>query len=166
MSIDTSTIRAELDWFNRVLEARIEHYFQQKADPINPLTIKEPNLTKDQSIYAGFVQHYRLTPPERLIIMLALAPDIKPELLDIFFTRNKTFDRGFTEFGGVQGKMHGGFIPTVETALFLLTGGDLTLRQHFLQLFEVQCVLRRFHVLDLQYKEKDEPFGGSVKAPW
>lgn len=155
-----STLEAELNWFNLVLETRIEQYFQQKPDVIDPLTISPPDLKEDDSIYAGMVNHYELTPPERLVLMLALAPDLKPEMLDIFFTYNKTFDRGFTEFGGVLGKMHGGFVPTVETAIFLLSGGDLTLRMYFMPMFEEQHIFLRLKILDLEYKEKMEPFGG------
>ena len=35
---------------------------------------------------------------------------------------NKNFDCPYTEFGGWKGLSHGGFLPTGETAVFLLAG--------------------------------------------
>ena len=49
-------------------------------------------------------------------------------MLDVFFTQNKETQRGFAEFGGLQGKAHSGFLPTVETVLFVLAGQDLNKR--------------------------------------
>ena len=41
--------------------------------------------------------------------MLALAPFIKPQILDVFFRKNPATERGYTEFGGLKGNTHGGF---------------------------------------------------------
>jgi len=59
-----------------------------------------------------------MNPPERLVFLLALAPHVKPQLLDVFFEANDALRRGYTEFGGVKGQLHNGFLPTLETALF------------------------------------------------
>jgi adenylate kinase family enzyme len=37
------------------------------------------------------------------------------------FYRNKDYDRPYTEFGGWNGTSHNGFLPTGQTAIFLLT---------------------------------------------
>ncbi|NJL13634.1 MAG: hypothetical protein HC913_11915 [Microscillaceae bacterium] len=52
---------------------------------------------------------------ERLILVLTLAPHVRPEALDVFFYPNAQ-NRDFTEFGGVKAKTHTGFLPTGETA--------------------------------------------------
>lgn len=64
-----------------------------------------------------------LTFDERMVVMLALMPHVCPQILDIFCT-NKNFDRQYTEFGGWKGLSHGGFLPTGETASFILAGED------------------------------------------
>ncbi len=150
-------LEAEFQWFHRVLEARIQQYFQEKAEVADPLRISPPRHSGGDTYYENMICHYEFIPEERLVLMLALAPDVKPHLLDIFFTRNKNFDRGFTEFGGILGKSHSGFIPTVETAYFLLTGGSMELRLQFAGLFEKQHIFQAHHILDLDHSEKSEP---------
>jgi ATPase family associated with various cellular activities (AAA) len=151
------TLAEELNWFQRVLDVRLGNYFEGKGKIENPLVMKPPEITERESYYARLVDHYRLVPEERLVLMLALAPDVKPGCLDIFFTRNATFDRGFTEFGGVLGKQHGGFIPTMETTYFLLCGIDLGLRFTYAHFFESLHPFQAFNILDLQYKDIHEP---------
>lgn len=60
---------------------------------------------------------------ERLVLLLALIPHINPQALDLFFLQNKEMDRPYTEFGGWKGVSHSGFLPTGQTALFLLGNG-------------------------------------------
>lgn len=151
-------LEAELEWFHRVLDARIQQYFQVKGHVTDPLRIPPPDHGEGGTFYQGMIRQYELIPEERLVLMLALAPDIKPNLLDILFTRNKNFDRGFTEFGGSLGDRHGGFIPTVETAYFLLTGGSIPLRLQYAYFFEESHIFKRYSILDLDHKDKTEPF--------
>ena len=154
-------LELELEWFHRVLEARIEQYFQVKGEVTDPLRIEPPEHEEGETFYQGMIRHYRMNQAERLVLMLALVPDIKPHLLDIFFTRNKNFDRGFTEFGGILGNTHSGFIPTIETAYFLLCGGSIPLRLRFAEFFEKQHIFQRFHILDIDFKHSGEPFAGT-----
>jgi len=76
-------------------------------------------------------------------------PHIRPQLLDVLWAKNEVTQRGFTEFGGVHGVTHGGFIPTGETAAFLLAGDDLDARFRMTQLFNGDQFLSRNHVVQL-----------------
>jgi hypothetical protein len=87
-------------------------------------------------------------------------PHIRPQLLDIFFTKNKTFDRKFTEFGGVYGSS-GDFMPTGETLAFILGGADLELRFSLQLLFAPEHLFARHNILQLK-TSGDEP---AMKAP-
>ncbi len=58
---------------------------------------------------------------------VALAPLLRPQLLDVPWTRNEATQRAFTEFGGLQAP-HRPFVPTAETACFMLAGDGLGLR--------------------------------------
>lgn len=155
---EMSELKKELVWFEQVLEARILQYFQQQTHPADPLSFEPPPLENKHSLYAELVNRHQLTLPERLVLMLAFAPDLKPQALDIFFTVNTSLNRPYTEFGGIVGKRHGGFLPTVETALFLLTGGDLSLRRTYYSLFDELHVFRKYRILELRHEEKKEPF--------
>jgi hypothetical protein len=106
-----------------------------------------PDLANDHSVYAEFVNYYKLKPEERLVLMLAIIPNIQPHLLDVFFSANKSLGRGYTEFGGIKGSRHGGFIPTIETALFLLAGNDLGHRFRLYRLFEPDHIFTAHHII-------------------
>ena len=69
-------------------------------------------------------KHSDITFEERVIVMLALMPHIKPQALDTIFLQNGALDRQFTQFGGWKGLSHGGFLPTGETAVFIIAGDD------------------------------------------
>jgi AAA+ superfamily predicted ATPase len=126
--LNAQDLERELDWFTRLLDARFARYFRVDADPIEAGDVPPPDLTDSQSPYARLVRHYDLSVAERAAVVLALVPHIRPHLLDAFHTRNKTFDRAFTEFGGVR-DANGDFLPTGETLVFILAGTDL--RQRF-----------------------------------
>lgn len=123
----------ELAWFARLLDARMKHYFSPDQSAAPDLT--PPDLSSADSPYAGFVNHYQLSFPERAAVLLALVPHIRPRLLDIFYVKNKQFDRKFTEFGGIFGGPDGDFTPTGETLAFILAGDDLTVRFGLQSLF-------------------------------
>jgi AAA+ superfamily predicted ATPase len=85
-------------------------------------------------------------------------------VLDLFFVRNKNLDRGFTEFGGWQGKQHGGFLPTGETAMFLAECGDLARRIALLELFDSSHPFARAGILRLESDASNEPqLSGSLQ---
>ena len=73
---------------------------------------------------------------ERVVVMLALMPHIKPQALDTFFLQNGTLDRQFTQFGGWKGLSHGGFLPTGETAAFIIAGDDTIKRCDVVRMFQ------------------------------
>jgi hypothetical protein len=141
---------ADLEWFTRVLDARLKGYFSSGgAAHADPLGIVPPPLERGRSDYARFICEHRVPPSARLVILLALIPHVRPQLLDVLWSRNEVTQRGFTEFGGMQGANHGGFIPTGETAVFLLAGDDLAARFAMTRLYEPDQFLARQNVVHL-----------------
>src|SRR4051794_9366072 len=136
-------LEGELAWFERVLSARLERHFKAVASPLDIAHLEPPHLAADSSPYAGLLRECGLGLEERLVLLLALAPHLRPHLLDLLFVRNPNFDRGFSEFGGRKGPVHGGFLPTLETASFLVAGDDLAARFRLHRIFEDDHVLRR-----------------------
>jgi hypothetical protein len=160
---NAGALEKELTWFNTVLETRISSYFQQPGDHADIYAIEPPPLTGDPSEYGRLVQEYGMTFDERIVLMLALIPHIRPQLLDTLFIRNKNFDRGFTEFGGWKGTIHGGFLPTCETAAFILAGSDLAKRFEVARLFEPDHFFARKGMIRLDNHANGEPlFSGSL----
>lgn len=142
-------LEAEFAWFARVVDARLKSYFAPGGPHDGVLDMAPPDLDGSRSNYACFVREHELPPAVRLVIVLALIPHVRPQLLDVLWTRNEATQRGFTEFGGMQGASHGGFIPTGETAAFLLAGDDLARRFEVTRLFEGDQFLAAGNVLHL-----------------
>ncbi|MFV8751759.1 ATP-binding protein [Nannocystaceae bacterium ST9] len=122
-------LERELAWFTRILDLRFRLYFAEPGEPIEPASIAElppPEYTDSSSPWAAFLREHRPDPAERLALVLGLVPHLRPQLLDVFFSKNATFDRRFTEFGGVR--IDDEFEPTGETLAFVLGGGSLAAR--------------------------------------
>ena len=149
MKENARDLERELDWFAKVLDARLKLYFRKPSEVESVFEIAPPVLSSSRSPYAQFVCHYEWSFAERIVVLLALIPLIRPQLLDVLWSKNEATDRGFTEFGGVQGTTHGGFIPTGETAAFVLAGDDLAARFELTRLFENDHAFARHNILHL-----------------
>ncbi|AVR97110.1 ATP-binding protein [Pseudoduganella armeniaca] len=160
LQTNAAALEREAAWFGQVLHARFAHYFGEPGLPfaLDPA----PDLGGDASDYAQLVRELALGPGERLVLMLALLPHLRPQALDLFFTQNKLQGQRFTEFGGWRGKTHEGFLPTCETAAFLLAGDDLARRFAVLALFDDAHPLMRERVLRLEYPASGEPQLGAM----
>jgi len=142
-------LEQELGWFRCVLEARFKSHFAEETASGGMLELAPPDLGESKSEYAAFLRHHQPSLAERLALVLGLVPHLRPQLLDVFFTRNSAIDRRFTEFGGLQAKTDGEFVPTGETLAFLLGGNDLATRFSVQRLFEPQHFFARHNVLSL-----------------
>jgi len=160
-----AALAAELHWLAEVITTRINLYFGLESAHASTDEVPAPGLPP--SAYADLVQQHQLSAAERLTLALALAPYLQPQLLDAFFARNTVhFDRGFTEFGGHKGKTHGGFLPTGETALFLLAADDLPRRLHWQTYLWQDSPLTRADLVRLAPAEAGEPAAsGSLTIP-
>ena len=144
------TLERELEWLSAVIAAGVSLYLGQECPYRSVHDIEPPPLAEDGSGYAGLVTQHEPTFDERLVMILALAPYLRPQILDPLLLKNPNIDRGFTEFGGVLGGHHGGFWPTVETAAFLLAGADLERRFAVQALFEPDHFLRGAFILQFE----------------
>ncbi len=161
---NTLSLENDLNWFARVLETRISLYFEQDCAFHSIYEIEAPDLEKDESEYAAVIKSCALDFDARLVLVLALIPHLRPQALDTFFTQNKNFDRGFTEFGGWKGKTHGGFMPTCETAAFIVAGVDLQKRLAVHALFQKDHVFAIQGILEVVHEGSGEPFfSGAIK---
>ncbi len=148
-------LEQDLDWFREVLYARLKPYLD--GGHADVLDIAPPDLHGSPSPYAQFVCHYDLASPERLVLLLSLIPHLRPQLLDPLWSQNEATARGFTEFGGLHATTHGGFIPTGETAAFILAGNDLAARFEVIHLFDGDHYFARHNILSLSPVSKNEP---------
>ena len=160
-AILSQQLQTEIEWVVSLLNARFNSYFTDKGEPFSVDMISPPQHV-ESSIFLKFIQEYEWTPAERLILMLALIPHVQPQILDVFFSKNSTFDRGYTEFGGVKGQYFSGFLPTGETAMFVLAANDLHLRNELLFLFSEDHAFAKHQILWLDNPHPNEPFLSGV----
>lgn len=154
--MNATDLDAELAWFTRVLDARLARYFGDGAVAAETELLPPPDLAASTSPYAEFVRRCHLSTVERLALVLGLLPHVRPHALDVFLTRNKAFDRPFTEFGCWR-DLTGDIWPTGETLVFVLGGTDLTVRFAAERLFERDQALARHDVVRLVPASADHP---------
>ena len=121
-------MRTVIDWFVQILNISLQLFFKQEKEDG---TISDVYASLNSAIQASaqhsdwlqsiLPENRQLTFEEQLVLALALIPHISPQTLDILFIQNKDLDRPYTEFGGWKGISHGGFLPTGQTAAFLLS---------------------------------------------
>jgi hypothetical protein len=148
-------IRAELDWLDAVIAARFAGYGGDAA-AAGPVPAPPP-LDHGFGPYAALVRELGLDAAGRLILALAMAPCFAPARLDPFLLQNAAIGRRFTEFGGVPGQSHAGFLPTGETVRFLLAQGDLGGETGFHPLFLADHVLVTRGIVAIDHRHGDEP---------
>jgi hypothetical protein len=159
-------LACELDWLAAVLDARLKLHFELGGPTARAEDLAAPTLPDPASLYAQAVQAHGLGWAERLVLALALAPHLRPQLLDPLFLRNSTYDRAFSEFGGLRSKHHPGFLPTGETALFLLAGGDLAARLPYQGSLFTDSPLATARLVQLTSPEPGEPaLSGALTVP-
>lgn len=144
-------LEAELAWLSRVIDARFKAYFgaeEGTTEGFEEVLISVPNLSTSDSPFAALVSQHHMDATERLCLILALAPHIRPQLLDVFFIKNKNSNRRFTEFGGVTETIEANFFPTGETLAFLLAGNDLSKRFQLIRLFTPDHFFSKTHLFD------------------
>lgn len=108
-----NAIKQELDWLESCIHFRLKQYFQNEnvaAEKMPP-----PPLFKENSLYKELVSQYNLRVNERLVLALALAAEVAPQILDVLKIRNSNIDALFTEMGMEDG----GQLPTLRLAAFL-----------------------------------------------
>lgn len=153
------TLKNEINWCRQIIDLRFEQYFCSEDDERKMLDVRQclPPELDSTSPYGEIVTRMQLGFDERLVLTLALLPHLCPQALDSFFLNNKLLGRPYTEFGGWHSKSHSGFLPTCETALFLLAGNDLSRRLQVMRLFDNDHRLISERVLQLEYGEPGEP---------
>lgn len=157
---NANAIRRDIAWFQSVLDAR---FAAHAAGGEEPVALPPPPVLPDRNgAYARILDQLQPDADERLLLILALLPEYAPEMLDPFLIHNQPLARRFTEFGGLAGQSHSGFLPTLQTALFVLAGGDHGRRIACRRLFEPDHRFLRRGVLILDHRSPDEPVLSAV----
>jgi hypothetical protein len=155
-----AVLNMDISWLESVLDLRIS--FQVFEGDLLSL-VPAPKVV-DGDIYGSIIEKFNLSPAERLILVLSLSPYLKPELSNRFLSVKNQLEMIPSEIGGFLGKAYRGFIPTIQTALYLLVGRQGNVLD-WLYLFNPEEKLSAFHLISLHLAQPDEPFTSQLLNP-
>jgi len=156
LTYNAQDIEEELAWFVQILKTRSRLNAREECEYRDVFELQPPEH-RGGSLFSTFIQERGLGFTERFMLILAMVPHIRPEVLDVFLARNRKTQRIFTEFGGRKGAHHSGFLPTGETALFILAGRDLARRFDVQRVFNSSPIFSKMNLLWLDEVAKGEP---------
>ena len=157
-------IHAELDWVRSIFERRLEEYFQKQNIEID-LEKGMPNLESLSPEYKEIIECFGGTITDRFLLALSLIPHIDPSLLTEVITTGIKESGDFPIIGCVKGKTHRGYLPTGETALFLIAGINFEKRMEVQQHFSNDHWIFQQQFVSFDTVKKGEPqWSGPIVA--
>jgi len=154
---NAADIEKELHWLREILKTRSQLNAGKETSYKDVYELTPPTYNGSHSEFASFLRKHKLDFEERFLLALALVPHVRPELLDMFLVKNEATQTIYTEFGGKKGKNHNGFLPTGETAMFILAVNNLEKRFSIQRCFDGFHKFSRENILTLEEVEKNEP---------
>lgn len=141
-------LEREIQWLEAIVDTALTLYFKNESNYTSVRDIPPPDSNDQDAEYFKLIHKYEMDFEERVLLILTLLPYIKPQALDVFLIKNKNIDAEFSEFGGVKDEKRYGFIPTVETACFIIGGADdMEVRLNFMKKINKNHFLYRDRIL-------------------
>jgi hypothetical protein len=153
MTPNAANLESALDWIMEVVARCLCVHFG-KAASFEPLAL---SYYDDDTSLPRFIRHHNPGPGELTVLMLALAPHLRPDCLGKLVSEHLPDGGDFPEFGGAKGASHRGILPTGETAQFILGGGDLEKRLAVQSMLGSEHWFYQKHVLWLEPVREGEP---------
>ncbi|ERM81220.1 hypothetical protein P872_20250 [Rhodonellum psychrophilum GCM71 = DSM 17998] len=157
LTSNAACLEMELQWFQSIMVLRGKITFEESVPESEMGRTALPDFSGQESNYAKLVQKHNMGLEERLVLILSLIPDIRPSLLDLLHVKNQNFDTPFAEFGGLKAEKHKGFLPTGETAIFLLAGSNIKRRFELMALFSQNHFFAKEKIIFLDKSLPGEP---------
>lgn len=123
----------------------------------NPMEKPAVNQHNSSDFINEFITENNLTETDILLLGLALAPHVKPDLLSSIIAEYLPNGGELPEFGGMKTKNHRGILPTGETAQFLIAGNDLDNRIAFYNYLHNHSFLYQKGIIKIEAVPNGEP---------
>lgn len=148
-----------LQAYAKVLSDLISHRMQALTGTAtnDNYIIDIPVDMEQDSPFLAFIREHSLTTHEQLLLFMALIPHVQPDFFDTEIQKYLPGKGDFPQLGGTRSKQSRGFLPTGETALFLLGGNDWATRMEIQQVFWPDHFFSRSKVLWLEEMPAGEP---------
>lgn len=146
-----------LDNLSRLINLRLKLHF--KKDEVTPeeSEIEFPMIYEDNSPFANFIQKHGPNFEEYIILLMALVPHVKVDFFDEIWNEHIPKAGEFPLIGGIRENNARAFLPTIETALFILAGDDLEKRFEVQQIFSSEHWLHQKHILHFEAVKLGDP---------
>ena len=152
----TPTIIYELDYLEKLIRYRLNKDFPSEDDSVLP---PFPALNTWRKPWIDFAKKNKLEDKkdELTLLLIAMAPHMKPDLFDRAIDGKMNRPKDYPDIGGIRGKNCRFFLPTGETALFLIAGDDFDQRLQVQQLFGSDHLFWEKKIMWLEDMQNGEP---------
>ena len=158
-----SSLESAYQRFEGALESRLRALFGASSHEPAQHPPAESRTRVDETGYDAFLRDFNPDSDAQLLLMLAFAPSLKPEFIDSLLQRVQPGAGDYPQFGGIRGKQHRGFLPTGDTALFLLAGDELEARLRWQKLLGGDHPLVQKRIVYLEEPaDGDPPMSGRL----
>jgi AAA+ superfamily predicted ATPase len=146
-------IAPELNYLDTLIKTRLDQVFSGGSQEF----FIAPELAEWQLPLAAYIRKNNLSAQDAIVLLVALAPHIQPDLFDTAIQSKLNGNSDFPKIGGVRGKNFRGFLPTGETVLFLLGADTIDKRAYWQRLFGADHLFARNKILWLEDVPSGEP---------
>jgi hypothetical protein len=150
----------ELIYLKELIEFRLNQYFKSEEHYRTP---DFPNPENWDLPIGKFIceNNTQINQDAALLLLIALTPHVQPDLFDLVIEAKLPDPRqsptDFPAIGGVRGKNCRFFLPTGETALFVIAGNELARRLEVQKLFGAEHIFWEKKIMWLEDMQNGEP---------
>ena len=153
MHANAANLQTACDWLKAVVIGRLRMHLGQ-ADGFEAGAL---NFYSENSRLAELIDRYDPGYEEFIVLMLSLAPHLRPGFFGSIIAEYLPDGGDFPEFGGVKAANHRGILATGETAQFILAGDDLEKRLAVQHILSSDHWLAQQRILWLEPVREGEP---------
>lgn len=112
---DLGYLQRAFQQFEVTVEHRLRGYLQPDAATGQPDAWLNLSLPEEDTPYSCFVRDHELDDASQPLVLLALAPWLKPAFFDRILQQVLPNAGDYPQLGGVRGRQHRGFFPTGDS---------------------------------------------------
>lgn len=146
-----------LNFLAEVFRQRLKNHFAQDNKAPRLGDVMKIVSARDDSELSTFIRNQKMCAEEIIVLILAIAPHVRPAFFDSIIEQHLTSSGDFPQLGGIRGKQFRGFLPSGDTALFLLAGDELHKRFEYSRLFSSGHYFAQKNLVWLDDTEPGEP---------
>lgn len=144
----------EFQYIEDLIKYRLNQFLAENTNDDKP---ELPSYDKWHAPFAKFIKENELSEDAAVLLLIAFIPHIQSDLFDRVIQSFLSDSGDFPKLGGVRGKNSRAFLPTGETALFLLAGDDWKQKLAIQDLFGADHFFEKREILWLEDLPMGEP---------